>query len=85
LNPLTKAVVAAVTTLATLALGGYLAPAILFAAVVVPGTMAGRVSRRVLVASRRSRSRSRRARLVFTRAGTTVLFRLGPSTPPRGR
>jgi energy-coupling factor transport system permease protein len=81
LNPLTKAVVASLTTLAALVLGGYVGPAALLAALVIPGASVARVLRRVLTAS---------AALtlplavavglvsVFTRPGATVLFRLGP-------
>lgn len=80
-NPLTKAVLAAATTIAALVLGGYVTEGLLFAALVLPGAIAGRVVRRVV----------RTAALVtlplavavglvsvFTRPGTTILFQVGP-------
>ncbi len=80
-NPLTKATLAAATTIAALGLGGYLTQGLLFAALVLPGAIAGRVVWRVV----------RTAALVtlplavavglvsvFTRPGLTILFRVGP-------
>jgi energy-coupling factor transport system permease protein len=70
-----------VTTIATLVLGGYLAPALLFATFVAPGAGLARVARRVI-------GRSILVALpfavavglvsVFTRPGATVLFTIGP-------
>lgn len=81
LNPLTKAVLASVATLAALVLGGYLAPALVFASLVVPSALVARELRAVLI-------RSAFVTLplavgvglvsVFTRPGATVLFELGP-------
>jgi energy-coupling factor transport system permease protein len=78
---LTKAMLATAATLATLALGGYVAPTLIFATLVVPGAVVARGLRRVV----------RAAALVtlplaiavglvsvFTRPGATVLFELGP-------
>jgi energy-coupling factor transport system permease protein len=80
-NPLTKAVLAASTTIAALVLGGYVTQVLLFAALVLPGAVAGRVLRRVV-------GRAALVTLplavavglvsVFTRPGTTVLFQVGP-------
>ena len=81
LNPLTKAVVASVTTLAALALGGYVAPVLLFAALVLPGALAAGVIRRVIVlAAAATLPLAIAVGLVsvFTRPGATVLFELGP-------
>lgn len=69
------------TTLAVLALGGYLAPAVLLATLVVPGAMVARVLPRVVTASLALTLPLAIAVAlvsVFTRAGTTVLFRIGP-------
>jgi energy-coupling factor transport system permease protein len=81
LNPLTKAVVASATTIATLVLGGYVAPALLFATLVLPGAVSAHAGRRVV-------ARSVLVTLplaiavglvsVFTRHGTAVLFTVGP-------
>ena len=78
---MTKAVIAVTTTLATLALGGYLMPTLLFVGLVLPGALAGRIGWRVV----------RAAALVtlpiaiavglvsvFTRTGATLLFVIGP-------
>ncbi|HUQ42982.1 MAG TPA: energy-coupling factor transporter transmembrane component T [Candidatus Limnocylindria bacterium] len=48
LNPLTKATLAVAVTLASLALGGLLVPALLFGFVVVPGAIVARVVARML-------------------------------------
>jgi energy-coupling factor transport system permease protein len=80
-NPLTKAVVAAVTTLGALALGGYLAPTILFAVLVVPGAVVAGVHRRVVADSlvvTLPLAIAVGLVSVFTRPGATVLFELGP-------
>jgi energy-coupling factor transport system permease protein len=81
LNPLTKAVLAAVCTLAPIVSGGYLVPALVLAGFVVPGLVIADVVRPAL----------RNAVLVtlpigisvaivsiLGRAGTHVLFTLGP-------
>lgn len=81
LNPLTKAVVASVTTIAALALGGYVAPTILFAVLVLPGAVVGGVARRVMTASLAVTLPLAVAVglvSVFTRPGATVLFEVGP-------
>lgn len=81
LNPLTKAVAATVTTLAALALGGYVAPVLLFAALVVPGALvAGMLRRVVLAAAAATLPLAIAVGLVslLTRPGATVLFHLGP-------
>jgi energy-coupling factor transport system permease protein len=81
LNPLTKAVLAAVTTVAALVLGGYLAQVLLFAALVLPGLIVGQVVRRAVRASlvvTLPLAIAVGLVSVFTRAGTTVLFHVGP-------
>src|SRR5512146_439092 len=81
LNPLTKAVVATVSTLGAFVLGGYLAPAAILAVLVLPGAIAARVTARLVrVAILISLPISISVALVsvFTRAGTTVLFTVGP-------
>lgn len=81
LNPLTKATIATVSTLAAFVLGGYLAPAAILAVLVLPGALAARVTwRLVRVAVLISLPISISVALVsvFTRAGTTVLFSVGP-------
>lgn len=80
LNPLTKFVAAAVTTLAVLLLGGYVAPLVLFGLLVVPGAVAGLVLRRVITASvivTLPLAVAVGLVSVFTRPGATVLFTLG--------
>jgi energy-coupling factor transport system permease protein len=74
-------VLASVATLATLVLGGYLAPALLFATLVVPGALVARelravVLRSVVVALPLAIAIGLVS--VFTRPGATVLFELGP-------
>lgn len=81
LNPLTKAVVAAMTTLAAVILGGYLAPLLLFATVVLPAAIvAGEVRRVVGRAAAVTLPLAIAVGLVsvFTRPGATVLFQVGP-------
>lgn len=81
LNPLTKATSAAVATLGAFLLGGYLAPTLLLAGLVLPGAFAarllGRALRLALVVSLPI-AVSVALVSVFTRAGTTVLFSVGP-------
>jgi energy-coupling factor transport system permease protein len=80
-NPLTKAVLASATTIAALVLGGYLTQALLFAALVLPGAIAGRVVRRVVTTSVLVTLPVAIAVglvSVFTRPGATVLFEVGP-------
>lgn len=72
---------AAATTLAALALGGYLAPAVLFASLVVPGALGAGVLRRLIatsVAVALPLAIAVGLVSVLTRPGETVLFRLGP-------
>jgi energy-coupling factor transport system permease protein len=81
LNPLTKAALASTATIVTLALGGYLAPTLLFAALVLPSATVAGEARRVV-------ARSAVVALplaiavglvsIFTRHGATVLFTVGP-------
>lgn len=81
LNPLTKATLATVSTLGAFVLGGYLAPALILAVLVMPGAIAARVTARLVrVAILISLPISISVALVsvFTRAGTTVLFTVGP-------
>ncbi len=81
LNPLTKAVLAVVTTVAALFLGGYLAPALLFLVFVLPGAAIGRVLARVVAISTAVTLPLAIAVglvSVFTRPGATVIFELGP-------
>jgi energy-coupling factor transport system permease protein len=81
LNPLTKGVIATVSTLGAFVLGGYLAPAAILAVLVLPGAIAARVTTRLVrVAVLISLPISVSVALVsvFTRAGTTVLFTVGP-------
>ncbi|MEO5704962.1 MAG: energy-coupling factor transporter transmembrane component T [Candidatus Limnocylindrales bacterium] len=81
LNPLTKAVLAAVATLASLALGGYIAPVLLFAMLVAPGAVVAGVFRRVMVSAilvTLPLAIAVGLVSVFTRPGATVLFALGP-------
>ena len=81
LNPLTKATLATVATLGAFILGGYLAPVLILAILVVPGAIAAGVLPRLSrVAALISLPISISVALVsvFTRAGTHVLFVLGP-------
>ena len=81
LNPLTKATLATVATLAAFVLGGYIAPLAILAVLVVPGAIAaGVLPRLIRVAVLISLPISISVALVsvFTRAGATVLFTVGP-------
>ena len=81
LNPLTKATLATVATLGAFVLGGYLGPLLLIVALVLPGAIAAHLLLRVVrVAVLFSLPISISVALVsvFTRAGSTVLFNLGP-------
>jgi energy-coupling factor transport system permease protein len=81
LNPLTKVAIAAVTTLGALVLGGYLAPALLLATLVLPGAVAARRLARVLrtaVVLTLPLALAVTLVSVFTRSGETVLFVVGP-------
>ena len=81
INPLTKVVLASVTTLATLFLGGYVAPAVLFATLVLPGAFVARSLRAVVARAAVLTSPLAIAVglvSVFTRPGATVLFQVGP-------
>ena len=81
LNPLTKAVVASVTTLAALVLGGHVAPVLLLLVLVVPGAIVAGLLRRVaFLAAAATLPLAIAVGLVsvFTRPGATVLFELGP-------
>ena len=81
LNPLTKATLAAVARSRRSSLGGYLGPLLLLALLVLPGAVAanvlGSAIRRSLVAAAPIAISVALVSL-FTRAGTTVLFQLGP-------
>ena len=81
LNPLTKATLATIATLAAFVLGGYVAPLVILAVLVLPGAIAaGVLPRLVRVAVLISLPISISVALVsiFTRAGATVLFTIGP-------
>jgi energy-coupling factor transport system permease protein len=81
LNPLTKAVLATVATLGAFVLGGYLAPLAILAGLILPGALsAGVTTRLVRLAALVSLPIAVSVALVsvFTRAGTTVLFTIGP-------
>jgi energy-coupling factor transport system permease protein len=81
LNPLTKATLATVATLGAFVLGGYLGPLLILAVLVVPGAIAARLlPRLVRLAVLISLPISISVALVsvFTRAGQTVLFTVGP-------
>src|SRR5512135_673295 len=81
LNPLTKATVAIVSTLGAFVLGGYIGPLAILALLVLPGAISARVTARLVrVALLISLPISISVALVsvFTRAGTTVLFTIGP-------
>lgn len=81
LNPVTKAVLSAGVTLAAFVAGGYLVPLGLVALVVVPCAIVARMTRR-LVALSVSVSLPIAVSValvsVFTRAGHSVLFSIGP-------
>lgn len=81
LNPLTKATLATIATLGAFILGGYIAPIAILAILVVPGAIAsGMLPRLLRVAALISLPISISVALVsiFTRAGTHVLFVVGP-------
>ena len=81
LNPLTKVVIAVVSTLATVASASYVVPAVVLATLVVPGLVSAGVTRRALrnaVAVSLPIAMSVALVSLLGRAGTTVLFRLGP-------
>jgi energy-coupling factor transport system permease protein len=81
LNPLTKAVAASVETLAAFVGGGYVIPlAVLLIGVIPSAVAAGLVGRLLRVAGALSLPIGISVALVsvFTRAGETVLFQLGP-------
>jgi len=81
LNPLTKATLATVATLGAFVLGGYVAPLAILAVLVIPGAIAAGVAPRLLrLAALVSLPISISVALVsvFTRAGTIVLFTVGP-------
>lgn len=78
---MTKAVLASVATLAALAVGGYAAPVIIFAALVAPGAIAAGALRRVVggaILVTLPLAVAVGLVAVFTRPGATVLFELGP-------
>lgn len=81
LNPLTKVVIASIATVGAVALGGYVAPALLFVILVAPGAAAARVAGRV-VASAAALALPIGIAValvtIFTRPGATVLFVVGP-------
>lgn len=81
LNPLTKAAIATIATLAAFVLGGYVAPLAILTVLVIPGAVAaGVLTRLTRVAVLISVPISISVALVsvFTRAGATVLFTVGP-------
>ncbi len=80
LNPLTKATVAATASVAALAVGGYLIPLVMAAAMLAGAAsarVAGRLARLSLLVSLPI-AVSVVLVSVFTRAGSTVLFSVGP-------
>lgn len=81
LNPLTKATAATVATLGAFVLGGYVGPLLILVLGVVPGAIAagmlGRLTRFALLVSLPI-AVSVALVSVFTRAGETVLFVVGP-------
>ena len=81
LNPLTKAVVATVESIGAFVIGGYLGPLAIVVLAVVPGAAIAGVLRRLLRISfllTLPVAISVVLVSVFTRAGTTVLFTIGP-------
>ena len=81
LNPLTKAVVATVESIGAFVVGGYLGPLAIVLLAVVPGAAIAGVLRRLLRISLLLTlpvAISVVLVSVFTRAGTTVLFTIGP-------
>jgi energy-coupling factor transport system permease protein len=81
LNPLTKAVAAATVTLTAFFAGGYLLPLAMLLGIVVPCAIAARLLPRLLrvaVAVSLPIAISVALVSIFTRAGQTVLFTIGP-------
>jgi energy-coupling factor transport system permease protein len=80
LNPLTKAVIATVASIGAFVLGGYIGPLAIVAVMVALAAMAGVVDKLVRASLLLSLPIAISVVLVsvFTRAGTTVLFQLGP-------
>jgi energy-coupling factor transport system permease protein len=81
LNPLTRAVIAAVATIAAFALSGYSAPVVILATLVLPGAIVARVLRRVVwmsLAVSAPIGISVALVSILTRAGSTVLVEIGP-------
>jgi energy-coupling factor transport system permease protein len=84
LNPLTKAVLASVTAIAAVVLGGLLGPAVLVAvAVIVPALVAGvlrQLARLTLLLSLPIAISALVVNVFFFPGGATVLLRIGPIT-----
>ena len=81
LNPLTKAVIATVESIGAFVIGGYIGPlAIIFLAVLPAAAIAGVAGRLVRISLLLTLPIAISVVLVsvFTRAGTTVLFTIGP-------
>jgi energy-coupling factor transport system permease protein len=81
LNPLTKAVAATVESLGAFVIGGYAGPLAIIALAILPGALVAGVARRLLRISlllTLSIAISVVLVSVFTRAGSTVLFQVGP-------
>ncbi len=81
LNPLTKATIAAGEAIGAFVLGGYLGPLLILALVIVPSAAVAHVVRRLLRVSilvSLPIAISVILVSVFTRAGSTVLFAIGP-------
>jgi len=81
LNPLTKATIAAGESIGAFVLGGYLGPLLILALVIVPSAVVARVAGRLLRVSilvSLPIAVSVVLVTVFTRAGPTVLFTIGP-------
>ena len=80
LNPLTKAMIATIGSVGAFVLGGYIGPIAIIAIMLVLATRAGVTSRLVRVSLLLSLPIAISVVLVsvFTRAGTTVLFQIGP-------
>ena len=80
LNPLTKAVIATVASIGAFVLGGYLGPLAIIAAMIVLARVAGVAARLVRASVLLSLPIVISVILVsvLTRAGTTVLFTIGP-------
>jgi energy-coupling factor transport system permease protein len=81
LNPLTKAVAATVESLGAFVIGGYLGPLAIIGLAILPGAVVAGVTRRLLRISLLLTlpiAISVVLVSVFTRAGSTVLFHVGP-------